>query len=250
MNRHRITQLPGPRPRSRSSNPTRRAPSPRPAQPRRAQAWVGVIAVLTPVSSTKTSRFASIRRTFARLSPPLGLHFGSVPLAGMQGLLLVGQAEAAEVCRQRVVRVQAKPPHSFSCFRVASGCSAIRTASRTRSGKPRAGRGPPPWGLGARVPASRRLWTNRVTTRHCRGSVWRLDAGSPLLRRSPRRPAPGGPSSKVSWSASTCFKGLPARLLRPHSEIIRASNPKVNRAHWVTDTAKRCRLEARISRGG
>ena len=34
--------------------------------PRRAQAWVGVIAVLTPVSSTKTSRFASIRRTFAR----------------------------------------------------------------------------------------------------------------------------------------------------------------------------------------
>src|SRR5271165_3732595 len=30
------------------------------------------------------------------VSPPLGLHFGSVPLAGMQGLLLVGQAEAAE----------------------------------------------------------------------------------------------------------------------------------------------------------
>src|SRR5208337_3933603 len=30
------------------------------------------------------------------VSPPLGLHLGSVPLAGMQGLLLVGQAEAAE----------------------------------------------------------------------------------------------------------------------------------------------------------
>ena len=30
------------------------------------------------------------------VSPPLRLHFGSVPLAGMQGLLLVGQAEAAE----------------------------------------------------------------------------------------------------------------------------------------------------------
>src|SRR5208337_2655129 len=32
--------------------------------PRGAQAGVGVMAVLTPVSSTKTSRFSSIRRTF------------------------------------------------------------------------------------------------------------------------------------------------------------------------------------------
>ena len=96
------------------------------------------------------------------VSPPLGLHFGSVPLAGMQSLLLVGQAEAAEGAPESR-QGAAKPPHSS----VVSGWH--RGARRSASpvvlvrGKPRAGRGPPPWGLGARVPASRRLWTNRVT---------------------------------------------------------------------------------------
>ena len=54
-----------------------------------------------------------------------------------------------------VVRVQAKPPRSLSCFKVASGVSTISIARRTRSGKPRAGRGPPPWALGTkcRLPA-------------------------------------------------------------------------------------------------
>ena len=158
INQRRRYPIQGPGPRSRSSNPTRRALSPRPAHPavpRRGSRHRRV----DPRLVDENQPFCLDSPHLRPVSPPLGLYFGSIPLAGMQGLLLVGQAEAAEGDGSRV---QAKPPHSFSCFRVASGCLAIRTASRTRSGKPRAGRGPPSWGLRVRVPASRRLWTNRV----------------------------------------------------------------------------------------
>ena len=74
MNRHRITRKDEPTPDYASRpkaaitvvEPHEEGTEPSARSPRRAQAWVGVIAVLTPVSSTKTSRFASIRRTFAR----------------------------------------------------------------------------------------------------------------------------------------------------------------------------------------
>ena len=82
------------------------------------------------------------------VSPPLGLHLGSVPLAGMQGLLLVGQAEVAEGAAEGRQDLGKAAPHSFSCFRVASGCSAIRIASRTCSGKPRSRPRPAAVGLG------------------------------------------------------------------------------------------------------
>ena len=96
------------------------------------------------------------------VSPPLGLHLGSVPLAGMQGLLLVGQAEAAE-----------------GGARGSSGCRRSRPTpsigsrwhrDARRSASPvvpvRGNRGPAAArrrGLGGQGAASRRLWRSRVT---------------------------------------------------------------------------------------
>ena len=156
------------------------------------------------------------------VSPPLGLHLGSVPLAGMQGLLLVGQAEAAEGAPEgRQGAGDTADP--FSCFRVASGCSAIRIASRTRSGKSEGRPRPAAVGFGGQgvgVPTPLdQSGDERDTDAEPFGD---LDAGNPLLRRSPRRPAPGGPSSKVSWSASTCSNVLASKTLCvPHYGISR-----------------------------
>src|SRR5271165_1226158 len=116
--------------------------------PRGAQAWVGVIAVLMPVSSTNTRRFASICSTSLRYRRRLACTLGSSRSRACRVFFLLVWRKRRRV-RQRVVRVQAKPPHSFNWFKVASACSAISIASRTCSGKPRTGRGPPPWGLGA-----------------------------------------------------------------------------------------------------
>ena len=97
------------------------------------------------------------------VSPPLGLALRECPARRHAGSSSCRSGGSGGGCARGSSGCRRSRPSSFSCFRVASGCSAIRIASRTRSGKPRAGRGPPPWGLGAKVPASRRLWTNRVT---------------------------------------------------------------------------------------
>src|SRR5208337_3643827 len=125
-----------------------------------------------------------------------------------------------------VVGVQAKPPHSFNWFKVASGCSAISIASRTCSGKPRTGRGPPPWGLGARVPASRRLWRSRVTNETTDAkSLGDLTFGAFALIDRRRNTLPEihrigshgqPPSAPRACQEDSCV---------PHYRIIRASNP-------------------------
>ena len=84
------------------------------------------------------------------VSPPLGLHLGSVPLAGMQGLLLVGQAEAAEGAPEgRQGAGEAAPLLQL----VQGGIGMLGDPHRQSYlfGKPRTGRGPPSWGLGARM---------------------------------------------------------------------------------------------------
>ena len=117
----------GPGPRLRSSNPTRGARA-LGRSPRRAQAWVGVIAVLTPVSSTKTSRVPPSAAPSPGI-PPLGLHFGVCRSPARQ---------VASSCRSggsgggRQGAGEAAP--LLGCSRVASGCSANRTASCTRRG--------------------------------------------------------------------------------------------------------------------
>ena len=63
------------------------------------------------------------------------------------------QADAGQI----VVRVQVKPACCFSWSNVGSDCSLINSRSRCWSRGLNAGFGPPLCGLGARVPASRRL---------------------------------------------------------------------------------------------
>src|SRR5271157_3710171 len=74
---------PAPARRSRSATPTRGV-EPTARSPRGAQPYARVIAVVTPVSSTKTSRFGSTRFTFLRKDRRFSRVGRSHPLSGTQ----------------------------------------------------------------------------------------------------------------------------------------------------------------------
>ena len=129
--------------------------------PRGAQAWVGVIAVLTPVSSTKTSRFGSIRRTCLRNRRRFSGTSGRLRSAACRVFSLEVRPRRRRVC-QMVVGVQLKPPCCFRWFNVASFCFWTNRRSRCWSQQLKAGLGPPPCGLGAKVPALRHRCSSRT----------------------------------------------------------------------------------------